>query len=330
MIFKDVYIEKINLHLFDGDLNTQLTTDSDLSIEMKTYYSDYLIDNAEPQLVHDQFGQKQPIPKNGGKTIEFRKYDSLPTLTTEIQEGITPDGQNLKVTNVTATVKQYGGYITLSDVLLMTAIDNNLVMATKLLGSQAGRTLDNITRDVITAGGAVQYHEGERSARSAVTSSDLLTVKAVKNAVRTLKRNNAEKIDGSYVAIIHPDVASDLMDDPEWKYPHQYQDTTNLYEGEIGKLHGVRFVETTEAKIFAKGGASSIDVYATLVIGANAYGVTEITGGGLQHIVKQLGSGGSADPLNQRATVGWKATKTAVVLSPQYMVRIETASTYAA
>ena len=145
-------------------------------------------------------------------------------------------------------------------------------------------------------------------------------------AVRTLKRRNAQKIDGSYVGIIHSDCSFDLTEDPNWKYPHQYQDTTELYEGEIGKIEGVRFVETTEAKIFEKAGASGRDVYATLIIGSDAYGVTDIQGGGLQHIVKQLGSAGTADPLNQRATAGWKATKTAVRLVEDYMVRIETAS----
>ena len=331
MNFKDVYIEKINLHLFDG--NTNLTISPGLSDEMKTYYSDYLIDNAEPNLVHDQFAQKQNIPKNGGKTIEFRKYTALEPIKTPLEEGVTPTGQSLSVAVKTATVAQYGGFIQLSDMLLMTAIDNTLVMATKLLGSQAGRTLDAITRDVITANCTAQRHEGEVALRTDLvggqtSGNHYLTVKAVKNAVRTLKRQNAEKIGGSFVGIIHPDVASDLMDDPEWKYPHQYQDTTNLYEGEIGKVQGVRFVETTEAKIEEGKGKNGANVYITLVLGANAYGTTEITGGGLEHIVKQLGSGGATDPLNQRATVGWKATKAAISLSPEYIVGIETTSSY--
>lgn len=108
-----------------------------------------------------------------------------------------------------------------------------------------------------------------------------------------------------------------------------YVDTENMYNGELGKIAGVRFVETTEAKIFNGGGASSANVYATLIIGDNAYGVTEVTGGGLRHIVKQLGSAGTADPLDQRATVGWKAIKTAKILVNEYMVRIESTSSFA-
>lgn len=311
---------KYNLQLF-AEMNTNLTSSAGLTDEMKTYYSDYLIDNAQPKLVHDQFGQKHPIPKGGGKTIEFRKYSPLPKLTTPLQEGVTPDGQSLNMSTIEATVAQYGGYITLSDMLLLTAIDNNLVQATKLLGAQAGATLDTITREVLVGGTNVIY-SGGKEAREDLDASSVLAVADIKKAVRLLKTQNAETIDGSFVAIIHPDIAYDLTNDPLWKDVKTYSDPQDMYEGEIGKLFGTRFVETTEAKIFNGG------VYATLVLGANAYGVTEITGGGLQHIVKQLGSAGTADALDQRATAGWKATKTAERLVENYMVRIESKSTF--
>ena len=317
---------KYNLQLF-AEHNTNLTTSSGLTDEMKTYYSDYLIDNAIPKLVHDQFGQKHPIPKNGGKTIEFRKYSPLPKLTTPISEGVTPNGQSLTMSTITATVAQYGGYIELSDVLLLTAIDNNLVQATKLLGAQAGATLDTIVREVLNGGTNVIF-AGGKSAREDLDESALLMVDDVKKAVRLLKTQNAEQISGSWVGIIHPDVSYDLTNDPAWKDVKTYSDPSDIYEGEIGKLYGVRFVETTEAKIWAGAGAGSRAVYSTLILGDNAYGTTEITGGGLQHIVKQLGSAGTSDPLDQRATAGWKATKVAERLVENYMVRIESASTF--
>ena len=304
-----------------------------LSAEMKTYYSDYLIDMAEPKLVHDQFGQKQPIPKGKGKVIEFRKYNPLPKLTTPLTEGVTPDGQSMDMSVVTAEVKQYGGFIELSDVLMLAAIDNNLVQATKLLGGQAGRTLDTITREVLAGGTNVQYAEGQVESRDALVGGQAdgnhyLTVDAVRRAVRFLKKMNAETIDGSYVGIIHPDVAYDLMSDPKWLNVKSYSDPEGIYQGEIGKIENVRFVETSEAKVFTGEGANGRDVYATLILGDNAYGTTELKGGGLEHIIKQLGSAGASDPLNQRATAGWKATKAAVRLVEPYMVRVETASTF--
>ena len=332
-IFEKLSYLPVILNLFAG--NTNVTTDTGLSKEMKTFYSDYLIDMAEPNLVHDQFGQKHPIPKNGGKIIEFRKYDSLPKALTPLTEGVTPNGQKLSMSVITSNVQQYGGYIELSDILLLTAIDNNLVQATKLLGSQAGRTLDTITREVLNGGTNVQYSEGQVTSRNALvggqaSGNHYLTVDAVRRAVRFLKVMNAPKINGSYVGIIHPDVSYDLMSDPKWVNVKTYSDPDGIYEGEIGKIEGVRFVETSEAKVFEGAGASGVDVYSTLILGADAYGVTEITGGGLEHIVKQLGSAGTADPLNQRATAGWKATKTAERLVEQYMIRIETASTFGA
>ena len=320
-------------------LNVQTTLkntvgSNDLSPEMKVFYDKTLLKFARANLVHDQFAQKRNIPKNGGKTIEFRRYSQLPKALTPLTEGVTPDGQNLNVTAITATVAQYGGYITLSDVLMLTAIDNNLVEAIELLGDQAGRTLDTITREVLVQGTNVLY-AGGRSARTAITASDKLTVGDIKKAVRELKVGLAKKIDGSWVAIVHPDCVYDLENDDEWINASQYAGSTQIFEGEIGKLYGVRFVESTEAKIWAKagapitsGGTDKISVYATLVMGSNAYGTTAVEGGGLETIVKQLGSGGTADPLNQRATAGWKAMKTAKILYDDYIVRIESASSY--
>ena len=311
---------KLNLTMFDMNPNTTET----LSSEMKTYYSDYLIDNAKPNLVHDQFGQKLPIPKGGGKTINFRRFMPFSKATQALTEGITPDGGSLSVTNLSSTVSEYGYFVTLSDVLMLTSIDNTLVETTKLLGNQAGTTLDTITREVLNGGTNVLYAGGV-SARSSITANTKLTVDDVMKAARFLKTQNAPKIDGAYVAIIHPDVAYDLMRDEEWIDAHKYSASANLFDGEIGKIGGVRFVESSEAKIF-KG--SDVNVYSTLVLGANAYGVTEVEGGGLKNIVKQLGSGGTADPLNQRATAGWKAIKTAERLVENYMIRIESASSF--
>lgn len=397
----------MDLRLFDA--NTQVTTQTSLSEEMKTFYSDYLIDAAEPELVHDQFAQKHPIPQNGGKTIQFRRFAALGKALTALTEGVTPDGQSLTMSTVEATVRQYGGYIQMSDILLLSAIDNNLVMATKLLGAQAGRTLDTITREVLVGGDNVQYADERVSARCLLrggsddaAENDYLTVDCIRRAVRALKNANCHRIDGAFPVIIHPDVVYDLMNDPKWLSPHQYVDPAHMYEGEIGKIEGCRFVESTEARIFhaddlasdsrtlrvngavangktvsfdggtvapnalagryvligdvrakveantasaltldaavaaadnadiypGEAGAKGRDVYVTLVLGADGYGTTEITGGGLEHIVKQLGSAGTGDPLNQRASVGWKATKVAVRLNDAAIRRIETCSTY--
>ena len=248
-------------------------------------------------------------------------------MTTPLQEGVTPDGQSLNMSTVEATVAQYGGYITLSDMLMLTAIDNNLVQATKLLGAQAGSTLDTITREVLNGGTNVIF-SGGKEARGDLDATSLLTVDDIKKAVRLLKNQNAEQISGSWVGIIHPDIAYDLTNDPAWKDVKTYSDPSDIYEGEIGKIFGVRFVETTEAKIWAGAGSGGRAVYSTLILGDNAYGVTEISGGGLEHIVKQLGSAGTADALDQRATAGWKATKVAERLVENYMVRIESGSTF--
>lgn len=404
------------MSLFEANktTDTAATTGNDLSAEMRVYYDDELIQNAEPYLVHDRFAQKKPIPRNKGKTINFRKYDPLPKALTPLTEGVKPEGRKLNVSTIEATVEQFGDYVEITDMLDLTAVDDNLLEASVLLGSQAGRTLDTITREVMNGGSNVQYGEGRVSGRHLLvggetTGNDYFTVRAIRKAARFLKTMNAPLYEGSYWGIIHPDTDFDIQDDPDWKRPHEYVDTDNIYDDEIGKIANVRFVETTEAKVFhaedltaaareltvksceskvvtvneaitageaaalagrlviiegqlceveeaaagaagaatltladapatapaadnviypGEAGAKGRDVYSTVIVGANAYGVTEVTGGGLQHIVKQLGSAGTADPLNQLATAGWKATKVAERLVEAYMIRIECCSTF--
>lgn len=320
---------RLDLRLFDGNPNTQTTllhaTGNDLSPEMKTFYDKVLLKNAVPNLIHDQFGQKKPIPKGGGKEIEFRRYTPFPKATTPITEGVTPNGHALDVQKITAEVTQYGDYVTLSDVLILTAIDDNIVAATELLGNQAGETLDWVTREKMAECTNI-LRVGGYNADDLITANDKLTVNAIKKGVRQLKRKNAKKFDKYYVGIVCPDTAYDLMCDPEWISASEYAGSGQIFEGEIGKIAGVRFVETTEAKVLEDAGASGIDIYCTFIIGANAYGVTEVEGGGLQQFTKQLGSSGTADPLNQRATVGWKALKTAEILNDFFMVMIKSAA----
>lgn len=207
----------MNLQLFAQPANH--TGATGMSAEMKTYYEKRLLDQAEPLLVHDQFGDKYPIPANNGKTIEFRKYESLPKATEPLTEGVTPNAQALTVTPMTATVKQYGGWAAITDVLQLTAIDNNITQATKVLASQAGRTLDTVTREVLAGGTNVIYAPAGDTAvtsRANLTTASVLTPDLIDQAATALKAQNADAIGESYVAIVHPYVAYDLRRNPEW------------------------------------------------------------------------------------------------------------------
>lgn len=402
-----------------GTLENGTVTNSDaLSPEMKTFYDKTLVTLAGANLVHEQFGQKRPIPKNGGKTIEFRKFSKLPKAMKAITEGVTPSGNKLNVSSVSCTVDQYGDYIEQTDMLELTSVDNTIVEATKELAAQAGLTLDTVVRNELMGGTNVMYvptydekgSEMEVTSRADIADVCKLRVKDVFRAAAELKAVNAPKINGSYVAIIHPYVSYDLMQDADsqWINIQRYASPENIFKGEIGMLGGVRFVESTEAKIYGpavicdslsrltskesisssttsvtvnenltahtfttpvpvyvggeentitavsvSGGVATLTlgtavteldagdvicgrgagrdgsaVFCTLFLGENAYGVTDIEGGGLEHIVKQRGYGN--DPLNQRSSVGWKATKVAKRLLDEYIIRFESASSFSA
>ena len=392
-----------DLQLF-ADSNPQTT--SGLSAEMKTYYGMELLETAKPALVHNQFAATKPLPVGGGKTVEWRKFGSFDKALTPLTEGVTPDGSGISVSYITKDLSQYGDYTTVSDMLDMTAIDDVVLEITDRHGANMGLTLDTVTRNEIQQGTRVIYApdgEGnEITHRYALSGACKMTSELVAKAATALKKMNAPTFDGKYVCIIHPSVAFDLRQDEAWIAAHQYAAATELFSGEIGELHGVRFVETTEAKIFCgedlasdsrslkvnnaegvsgttvafdggtvaanalkdryvligntrakvvsntdsaltldtavtaadnadiypgEGGAAGCAVYGCLFIGKGAYGVVDLSEG-TEVIVKSRGSSVTADPLDQRSSVGWKGVHAAAILYDEYMVRVECGSSY--
>ena len=397
---------ELNYQMF-ADANTQTT--GGLTAEMKTYYGMELLENAKPQLVHNQFAATKPLPVGGGKTVEWRKFGSFDKALTPLTEGVTPDGSGITVSYITKELSQYGDYTTVSDMLDLTAIDDVVLEITDRHGANMGLTLDTVTRNEIQQGTHVIYAPaiGSGGAKTEVQhrydldKSCTMTAELVARAATALKKMNAPTFAGKYVCIIHPSVAFDLRNDPDWVAAHQYAAATELFSGEIGELHGVRFVETTEAKIFrgedlaknsrelavngavnnstsvtfdggtvkegalagryilvggqrakvvsntasvltldknvtaddnaviypGEGGAEGCAVYGCLFVGKGAYGVVDLSEG-TEVIVKPRGSSGTADPLDQRSSVGWKGIHAAAILYDEYMVRVECGSSY--
>lgn len=419
-------------------LNLNLTTANtqgvnNLSPTMKTYYDRKLLKEMKPKLLHTQFGQKRPIPKGNGKNIEFRKFESLGANLNELLEGTPPDGQYLNMTYKTATVKQYGGYVALSDLIRLTALDPVVNESIEMLADQAALTIDTLVREELTGSADatnVIYAAGNE--RSAIAAANVLTTTLLRKAVRALKKARAPMFSGAggsyYIAIVGPDTTYDLQSDENWLDKAKYQDKEQMYSGEIGKIFGVKIIETTESKIFeaapyilakgtnisetvtlttissdaylsaaktiqvtatatelgsagiaalagkyvviagqrrkiasaaaastaangtiltldaaltgvenkaaamngitiypAGGGKTANPVAATLVLGRNAYGLVDIDGSmAVQSIIKPAGSAGTADPLDQQSTVGWKVPAfTSKILMPEWLIRIE-------
>lgn len=317
-----------------------MTNTSVIPAEVSNFYDRTLLERATPMLLHTKFAQVRDIPRKAGtKIIKFRRYGNLAAATTPLSEGITPAGKSLSVTDVTAEALQYGDYITVTDVLDFTTQDAELTEAADILGDQAGDTLDQLTRDTLATGTNV-YYGGSATSRDGVGASDLITDTLLKKTTRLLKNNKAKKLmqmvnpsngynttplNACFVGIVHPNVSYTLTGLTGFIPVEKYPNKSDVMDGEIGSLSEIRFIETTNAKVFAGAGASGIDVYATLVMGAYAYGITRISGESMKNIVKPIGSGGTADPLDQRATSGWKATFVAKILNNDFLVRIETA-----
>ena len=326
---------------------TGFTDGKTLSPELKAFYDTELLENARTEMFYAQFAKRQPLPANHHGSVEWRKWNTLKDAE-ELTEGVIPTGQKMGQTSMTASIKQIGTYVSVSDQLELHALDNVILGATEELGASAGTSIDKRVRDTIVAGSNVQYCDkvATGGAHTAVTSragldkTAKLTPDEVNKAVTTLKKLKARKINGKYVAIIHPSVAYDLRSSKEWIEAHKYAAVTELFNGEIGELHGVRFVETTEAKVFnnstcpvksAAGNegtppATYYSVDATLFLGEEAYRMIDPEGGNLQMIVK--GKDEIGGPLNQFSTVGYKAEMATKIVYEDRMVRVESCSAY--
>lgn len=254
---------EIDLQLFaDVDMNTQTTNTAGLSAEMKEFYSKDLIELMGPQLIHAQFGEKKALPKGSGKRISWRRWSNFKKALKPIEEGVTPKGSAIQVGEIVKEVEQFGDFSTITDVLDLTAVDDVIVEHTSKHADNAAVTLDTIVRNELHTGTMVFYAPNvtvdengketvtEVTSRAGLTKNAKLTPAVVLRAATILKKNNAPKIGDSYVAIVHSSVAGDLMGCKGWIDIHQYKNPENIFEGEIGKLYGVRFVETTEAAIF--------------------------------------------------------------------------------
>lgn len=243
--------------------NTNLITNQNVFYN-KEFYDKQLLETAKTKLVHAKFGQKRSIPRNAGKRVEFRRYDLFAPDAEKLtlQEGVTPDGQTLSQSHVEAEVKQYGAYVEVSDVLDLVGYDNVLGDSTELLGEQLGNVVEWVTRDAMNAGTNVQYAGGKAN-RLTLTSGDKLTVSEIRKAVRTLKKAKARMFTTAaddersvrkphFICICSPDATYDLQSDPLWQDVSKYADAEAIYSGEIGRLFGVVFVESTEAKVFTQ------------------------------------------------------------------------------
>lgn len=303
----------------------QVSTSSGLTAEMKSFYNTQLLQNVRANLVFNQFGKKTSLPKGNGKSVEWRRVQTFAPITKPLVEGQIPMGTNANVVSQTATVSQYGDYTAISDVLEFASVDPLIGEVNNEHGANATLSLDSLTRDIVCAGTNI-YFAGAVADASKLTASSRMTYEDVAKMGNLLERNNTPHIDGTYFAIVHPDVATDLMLDERFIDVTKYSAATRIFNNEIGKLHNVRFVKSTNAKI--EKNASNVAVYNCIFFGLDAWGIIDPEGMGLETIIK--GKGEIGGPLEQFSTVGWKAMHGAKILYEERLINYQCSSSLSA
>ena len=313
-----------------------------LAAELKTFYDTELLENARVEIIYGQFGKKQNLPANRGKTVEWRKWNTFDRATA-LQEGVIPTGQKFGMSYKTASVTQYGTYATISDELELRSYDPIILGATEEMGASAAETQEVLIRDALLVGTNVLYCDNVDLESGAVTGTptapgemeasatmmSALTPDMVAKAVTKLKKDRVPTINGKYYAVIHPSVAYDLRKSDAWVEAHKYAATTEIFNGEIGELHGCRFVENGFSPILDGEYANKAGTvtYATYFFGKEAFGIIDPEGGALQMIIHDKSEAGG--PLNQFSTIGYKfTTNGATLLYPERLLRVMSCSSY--
>mgnify|MGYP006282567751 CR=1 FL=1 len=319
----------------------------DISPRTAVYAQKEFLRRALPYLVLEKFGQGKPIPERSSKVTKFRRYEALSPAINVLSEGVTPTAKQLTVTDVTATLTQYGDLITISDVVMDTHEDPVLQEAVAVLGEQAAQMIETVRFNVIKAGTSVQYANG--AARNAVNT--VITITAQRKVTRALKRQNArpitsvirstpsygtENVAASFIALCHPDLESDLRNITQF-VPTERYGTLTPYENELGKMEDCRYLTSTIFQPWADAGGAkgsmlstsgtSADVYPIIYLARDAFGIVPLKG--LNSITPTVVNPkpSDSDPLAQRGHVGWKSMQTAVILNDAFMVRLEVAVT---
>ena len=315
-----------------------------LAGELKTFYDTELLENARVEMFYAQFAKKQNLPANRGTTVEWRKWNTF-AKATQLQEGVIPTGQKFGMSSKTGSINQYGTYAAITDKLELRAYDDVILGATEEMGASAAETQETLIRDALLVNTNVLYCDNITIATGAVAGTPtspatmeataevmcLLTPDAVAKAVTIMKKNRVPTINGKYYAVIHPSVAYDLRKSKEWIEAHKYAATSEIFNGEIGELHGCRFIENVFAPILGdtyKNKAGGV-TYATYFFGKEAFGIIDPEGGALEMIVKDKSQIGG--PLNQFSTIGYKfETNGVTILYTERVLRVMSCSSFSA
>ena len=322
-------------------VGTSFSGTDDLTPTMKTFYDTELLENHRDQLIFAQLGRKQGLPSRRGRTIEWRKWNTLP-LCSQLTEGVIPTGEKLGMTSINVALAQYGEYVAVTDLLELHALDDVIAGAVEELGAAGGKTHDLLVRNVLKTATNILFADPYNSSgvkqTTPTTEAELqtalgsyvanLTPDMINKAVTNLKVGGAPTFSGNkYVAVVHPHIAYDLRKHPDWLEAHKYAAPEQIFNGEIGELHGVRFIESNLAPII-KGDGQDYATYKTMFFGKDAFGVVDPEGSGMETIVKTKEQVGG--PLNQFSTIGTKFEIAAKILYPERMCTVWSGSSYSA
>lgn len=334
-------------------MSEYLNTYGSIGSRTNVYADEKFLAHATPKQVLERYATTKQLPKNKTLTIAFRRSIPFDVDDTPIQEGVTPTPDGYQPEDIYCTIKQYGGWVTLTDVIADTHEDPILNEYTTLISEKAANQRELVNYGVFRAGTNVFYSSTASSPTLRSQVNAPITTSMIRRVEQFLDGQYANRITKmlkpsgdygttsvpeGYVGITNTDLRGDLYDLPGFRRAEAYA-SGSPEPNEIGSSDGVRFVVSAFLKPFfgagsttlngmRSSGGSAVDVYPILFVAQDAWGVVPLAGQERQIIkVRNPGTIDSADPLGQRGFVSYKMYHAAVILNQNWTVRGEVGAT---
>lgn len=309
-------------------MSTQTT--GTLTQEMNDYYEKVFLARAEYEYIFSQGAQMRTQPSNTGKTVVFTRHTPLATATTALTEGVNPAEVSLTAANVSATLAEYGNTVKISRFLSLNSIDPGNKEKIEVVGQNMGETIDELTRNELFTGAKAQL-AGGKSVLTDVAITDVLSVAELRKAVRTLKLNKARKYQdriAPWIGKVGPNTSYDLTSDSTFLSADIYSNSAEkLYNGELGKILGVRLIESPNQYESVNAGTSNADIFSNFIHGADAFGCIDLEGDKPQLYIIPDTKIDSGNPAGRFSTVSWAASYVAKTLNADWLINIKTGAT---
>lgn len=305
-----------------SDFTTVITDKAVLDQSQVSVWNQGVILAADEELVMNQFVSQRKSGK--AADYKFMKFANMARATTPLIDGEDVTSEAVVDSVVPLTPAEQGNVVTVTTLGDISTGGRLNPAVIEMVGKNMGTSVDTLA--ILSLEASTNELTTNAGGEAAITATDILTKAYFEKAYNKLRRANIPKIGGLYVAVIHPDVISDVRDAAsagDWVDVSKYAQPGQILRNELGTYKGFRIIENSNISINADAGALAVDTYHSLFFGYNALGLAEAVAPGLRIT-------GPFDKLGRLLNFGWYGVLKYGIIDSNAIWMVTSASSYGA